>query len=234
MRKLYPLNDDIGSIELIGQMGTDLTIVNDARVSYGREKQNLDEKDIKLIDYLLKHQHYSPLRGVVFKFLVVSPLFVCRQWWRHAIASCFVEEQRGWNEQSLRYVEVDNKFYIPDMRSQSTTNKQGSGAIVAGNRNLKAEYSNYVNSCYLFYLKLLEKGISKEIARTVLPATIYTQFRWTVSLQSLLYFIELRNSPDSQFEIQQYALALCELIENYVPHAFAAYQKYAPTKTTTT
>lgn len=228
--KLYPLNDQTGSIELIDQMGSDLTIVNDARVSYGKHKTEIDESDIKLLNYLLKHQHYSPLRGVVFKFLVTAPLFVCRQWWRHALASCYVEEQRGWNEQSLRYVEVEDKFYIPDMRSPSKTNKQSSGHVLANNQKLKLEYSAFLKTSYDFYQKLLNDGVSKEIARTILPSTIYTQFRWTVSLQSLLYFIELRNSLDSQWEIQQYAFAISELIQQYVPHTFTAYQTYAKIK----
>lgn len=227
--KLYPLNDETGCIELIAHMGDDLTIVNDARVSYGKEKTSLDEKDKKLISYLLEHKHYSPLRGVVFKFLVVAPLFVCRQWWRHSIASCYVEEQRGWNEQSLRYVEVKDSFYIPDMRSQSKTNKQGSGSLLANNQKLKLEYSAFLKSSYDFYQKLLAEGVSREIARTILPSNIYTQFRWTVSLQSLLYFIELRNSPDSQWEIQQYAFALSEILKDHVPYTFEAYEKYATT-----
>jgi thymidylate synthase (FAD) len=231
MKKLFPLNDNIGSVQLIEHMGSDLTIINDARVSYGKQKKEIEPNDVKLIDYLLKHQHYSPLRGVVFKFLVVAPLFVCRQWWRHSIASCHVEEQRGWNEQSLRYVEVSDQFYVPVMRSQSALNKQGSVEILIS-QDLQDKYKDFTNACYQFYQLLLSEGVSREIARTVLPNCIYTQFRWTVSFQSLLYFIQLRDSSDSQWEIQQYAVALENLIEPYVPYTVNAYKHYATNQKT--
>lgn len=223
---LYPLNDQIGSIELIEFMGSDLTIINDARVSYGKQKDNFDLKDLNLLDYLIKHEHYSPLRGVVFKFLVTAPLFVCRQWWRHSIASSYIDDQRGWNEQSLRYVEISENFYIPQMRKQSDKNKQSSEKEVV-DAELLTEYKNTLKQTYSCYQNLLNKGISREVARTILPSSVYTQFRWTASLQTLLYFIHLRNSVDSQWEIQKYAKAIKTLITPHVPRTIEAYEKYA-------
>ena len=101
-----PLNDGKSRIELIDSMGNDLSIVNDARASFAKTSDNLDEKDIRLINYLIKHEHTSPFRGVTFKFKVKAPLYICRQWWKHVIASNHNEEQLGWNEKSFRYLEI--------------------------------------------------------------------------------------------------------------------------------
>jgi thymidylate synthase (FAD) len=93
-----PLGDGKSRIELIDSMGNDLSIVNDARASFAKTSEKLDDRDIKLISYLIKHEHWSPFRGVVFKFKIKAPLYICRQWWKHVIASNHNEEQLGWNE----------------------------------------------------------------------------------------------------------------------------------------
>jgi len=217
MQSLYPLGDHVGMIRLVDSMGDDLTVVNDARVSYEKESLELNDKDKSLIYYLLKNKHYSPLRGVVFKFEVVAPLFVCRQWWKHSVASSYTDDQRSWNEQSYRYTEGKNQFYIPDMRSQSTKNKQSSEGIVPDHEEAKRVYENQCLVAFQTYQELLEMGVAREIARGILPATIYTRFRWTVSLQGLLYFLELRLDGGAQTEIRKYALAIKSLVTPIVP-----------------
>lgn len=220
--KLYPLNDNKGYIQLISHMGTELDIVNDARVSYDNESDKLTEKDLKLIKYLLKHRHTSPLRGIVFKFEVKCPLFVARQWYKHHVASNFVDDQDGWNEVSYRYTQFDaNDIYFVDIfRSQSTTNKQGSGEAVTDTEQQNAMELYYlaVKKSVDTYNKLVELDISKEQARAILPQCVYTRFRWTVSLHGLLHFLSLRDSADAQSEIVKYARAIKQLVEPKIPN----------------
>lgn len=220
--KIFPLNDNIGYVELINHMGNELDIVNDARVSYDKEKKELDEKDIKLIKYLIQHKHTSPFRGVVFKFQVKAPLFLCRQWFKHVIGSSYVDEQNQWNEVSLRYVEFKgDEFYVPfGVREQSPTNKQASMGQLDYYLELKAKevIENQYAQAYDRYEYLIELGVCKEQARMVLPSGLYTRFRWTVSLQALLHFLSLRDKESAQWEIQQYAIALKELVTPILPN----------------
>jgi thymidylate synthase (FAD) len=191
-------------------MGDDLSIVNDARISYGKESNQLDEKDIKLINYLAKHNHTSPFRGVVFKFKVKAPLFVCRQWWKHVVASNHNDEQLGWNEKSLRYVDMTKnvEFYVPELfRKQSPTNKQA-GVELINIEHMSTAYGLYdeqCKRCHEVYTYLLELGVCKEQARGVLPTSVYTSWVWTASLQAVLNFLILREGEGAQEEIRQYA-----------------------------
>jgi thymidylate synthase (FAD) len=224
-----PLNDGKSRIELIDSMGNDLSIVNDARASFEKSSDLLDEKDIKLINYLIKHQHTSPFRGVVFKFKVKAPLYVCRQWWKHVIASNHNDEQLGWNEKSFRYVAIadDNEFYIPQtFRKQSKNNKQATiGSLEEElNNQAIAIYQEQCENSYQAYSKLLELGVGREQARGVLIPSVYTSWVWTVSLQALLNFIGLRMGTGAQSEIGAYAQAIVELIEPIVPVSMKAWQ----------
>jgi thymidylate synthase (FAD) len=226
-----PLNDGKSRIELIDSMGSDLSIVNDARASFDKSSVELDAKDIKLIDYLIKHQHTSPFRGVVFKFKVKAPLYICRQWWKHVIASNHNEEQLGWNEKSFRYVAIDdsNEFYIPPtFRQQSKNNKQSTEGFLTTELNHKAIaiYQKQCENSYQAYSQLLEMGVGREQARGVLIPSVYTSWVWTVSLQALLNFISLRLGEGAQSEIGVYARAIVELIEPIVPVSMAAWSKY--------
>lgn len=226
-----PLNDGKSKIELIGSMGGDLSIVNDARASFDKSSAELDEKDIKLINYLIKHQHTSPFRGVVFKFKVKAPLYICRQWWKHVIASNHNEEQLGWNEKSFRYVAIDdsNEFYIPPtFRQQSKNNKQATvGSLEAEtNRKAIAIYQAQCEQSYQAYSQLLELGVGREQARGVLVPSVYTSWVWTVSLQALLNFIGLRLGAGAQTEIGAYAQAIVEFIEPIVPVSMEAWSKH--------
>ena len=226
-----PLNDGKSRIELIDFMGNDLSIVNDARASFAKTSQELSEKDVKLIDYLIKHQHTSPFRGVVFKFKVKAPLYICRQWWKHVIASNHNDEQLGWNEKSFRYVAIDdsNEFYIPTtFRKQSKNNKQATVGSLEPEINSKAIaiYQAQCENSYQTYSKLLDLGVGREQARGVLIPSVYTSWVWTVSLQALLNFIGLRLGTGAQSEIGAYAGAIVELIEPVVPVSMKAWSTY--------
>ena len=226
-----PLNDGKSRIELIDSMGNDLSIVNDARASFDKTSAELSEKDAKLINYLIKHQHTSPFRGVVFKFKVKAPLYICRQWWKHVIASNHNEEQLGWNEKSFRYVAIDdsNEFYIPTtFRQQSKNNKQATVGSLEKDLNNKAIaiYREQCEKSYQAYTELLELGVGREQARGVLIPSVYTSWVWTVSLQALLNFIGLRLGAGAQSEIGAYAEAIVELIKPIVPVSMEAWTTY--------
>jgi thymidylate synthase (FAD) len=232
---LDPLGDGKSRIELISHMGSDLDIVNDARASFDRMSTKLDEKDTKLIHYLIKHQHTSPFRGVVFKFKVKAPLFVCRQWWKHVVASNHNEEQLGWNEKSFRYVPIDdsNDFYIPStFRQQAKSNKQATEGALTPEAAEKAAkiYEEQCRQSYEAYAALLDLGVGREQARGVLVPSVYTSWVWTVSLQSLLHFVGLRKGKGAQQEIGYYADAILLLIKDIVPETINAWEAVADAK----
>ena len=219
---LDPLQDGKSRIELIDSMGSDLTIINAAKASFERQATEVDEKGIKLIKYLIEHQHTSPFRGVVFQFKIKAPLFVCRQWYKHSIASSHNDEQCQWNEKSLRYVAIKDSedFYIPsNFRKQSSNNKQATeGELEKLNNDAAvAIYKKQIEASYLAYSQLLELGVGREQARGILVPTVYTSWVWTVSLQALLHFISLRQGEGAQSEIKAYADAILELIKPIVP-----------------
>ena len=203
-----------GWIGLIDHMGTEATITNAARVSFGKMKETFDEKDEKLLKYLIENKHMTPLEHVKFTFSVHCPLFVRGQWHRH---------RAGWsyNEISRRYTEVDMEFYVPEKyRVQSDNNKQASveGSEIEKNTEAHNLYNEIVEKSLETYNKLLEIGVCKEQARGVLPQTMFTTFWATVDLRNLIHFIELRDDDHAQKEIRDYARAMKELIRPYVPH----------------
>ena len=226
---LDPLNDGKSRIELIDSMGNDLSVVNDARASFNRVSNKLNEKDIKLINYLIKHKHTSPLRGVAFKFKVKCPLYICRQWWKHILASNHNTEQIGWNEKSLRYVEINDvgDFYIPsEFRLQSVNNKQATEGLLNELYNIEAieAYTKQCVSSFQTYQHLLNLGVGREQARGVLVPAVYTNFVWTCSLQTVLHFIDLRKDKGAQTEISRYANSVEKLIENIVPKTIKSWK----------
>ncbi len=228
-RSLDPLQDGKSRLELLSYMGSDLDIVNDARASFEKMSQTLDEKDIRLIHYLIKHQHTSPFRGVVFKFKIKAPLFVCRQWWKHVIASNHNDEQLGWNEKSFRYVPIDDAddFYIPTVfRVQSKNNKQATEGELDPEKTAQAIalYTAQCRASYEAYQSLLALGVGREQARGVLVPSVYTSWVWTVSLQALLHFIDLRKGEGAQQEIGAYARGLLSLIQDVVPQTIQAWE----------
>jgi len=213
-----------GMVRLVDHMGSDLSIVRNARVSYDAEwRSGEDEgKDAKLIDYLVKNHHTSPLEAVSFTFEVKAPIFVFRQWHRH----------RTWsfNEVSARYSELPEEFYVPEMNqitTQSTSNKQMRTSSV----NAYADYAQDAidtacASSFFTYRDLLAKGVPRELARGVLPLNTYSHMFATVDLHNLAGFLRLRLHEHSQYEIRVYAQAMLELIEPLVPVAVGAIRRH--------
>lgn len=226
-----PLGDGISSVRLLDWMGSSLDIVCDARQSFDQTSMEWSDRDQKLLNYLVKHKHTSPFRGVVFKWQVTAPLFIARQWWKHVIGGAYANDQLGWNEKSFRYCEADEEaFYIPSQfRQQSDNNKQASAGPLEGRAQQIAalEYAKALEATKSAYRALLNVGVSKEQARGILPTCHYTSFVWTCSLQALFHFISLRSPKDAQGEIQAYAQALYDLAQPLVPEAFEAFEQNA-------
>jgi thymidylate synthase (FAD) len=225
---LDPLGDGKSLVTLIDSMGNSLSIVNDARQSFDARSEEFSEKDAKLLNYLAREHHTSPFRGVVFKWHVKAPLFIARQWWKHTVASTFVDDQLGWNEKSFRYCPADDvDFYVPmEFMKQSESNRQASDGP-AGKREAAIAFNAYaeaIQTAREAYGAMVMAGISREQARGALPACMYTSFTWTCSLQALLHYISLRIGHGAQGEIIAYAKALLELGRPVAPEAFAAFE----------
>lgn len=220
-KKSDPLGDGISSIELIRISGSDLEVVNAARVSYGKISSKVSERDAKLIKYLMEHRHTSPFEHNQLSFRVKAPIFVARQWFRHRMNS--------YNEISYRYVEAAVEFYIPrHWRYQDANNKQVSTGAFQ-NQEMIDQYKAAVETAFQAYKKMLEAGIGREQARSVLPVSTYTEFIFTCNLHSLMHFLELRMGPGAQQEIKDYAKGLLELALPHFPVSLGEWQRlYAP------
>ena len=224
-----PLGDGKSLVMLVDSMGNSLSVVNDARQSFGQRSEEWTERDAKLINYLAAHHHTSPFRGVVFKWFVKAPLFIARQWWKHVVASTYVDDQLGWNEKSFRYCSAeDAQFYMPaHFAKQSESNRQASDGYVDADAQAEAKrlYAQALEATTSAYEGLLAAGVSKEQARAILPSALYTSFVWTCSLQALFHFISLRaDAKSAQSEIAAYARALLILARPVAPEAFAAFE----------
>lgn len=214
---------DEGYIRLVDTLGDDLSVVNAARVSYNKEVYEFSEKDAKLLNFLIREKHTSPFRHAALTFEVYAPLFVARQWWKYAVASSHVDDQNGWNESSRRYITEDERFYIPlphQWRSKPANSKQGSGEpvdIEIGQKYFELLCESVVQGSQT-YQEALDDGIAPEIARLFLPAYgMFVRWRWTVSLQGVLTFLDQRLEHDAQWEIQQYANAILKLTREAFP-----------------
>lgn len=208
---------DKGYVRLVDVMGNDLEVANAARVSYDKRSKEMSDRDERLIDFLWGEEHTSPFRHCVLSFEIYAPLMVARQHWKYAVASTFVDDQNGWNESSRRYITEDPEFYIPkqdEWRSAPENSKQGSGenvGLILGG-TFYALLANHIDKSELFYNKAISDGIAPEQARLFLPAYgMYVRYRWTTSLHGVMHFLEQRLSHDSQYEIQQYAVAVRDL-----------------------
>ena len=230
MNSIYLYNDDIGRVDLIDHMGDDLTIVNSARVSFGVTKDKLDNRDKKLIKYLVKHRHTSTFEHNVVTFRFVVPMFVRSQHMRHRTWS--------YNEISRRYTDKDLQFYTPKtFRTQHETNRQASNldeinpVIVPdladfgeGRRADMAVKSHVMSSIELFNT-LMSRGVCREQARMVLPQNLYTEYYGTVNLNNLLKFVSLRSHAGAQWEIQRVSQACLEIATTLWPEAVGAYRE---------
>ena len=230
-------DDGIGRVDYIQHMGTDLTVVNSARVSFGVEKKELDDRDRKLIRYLIAHKHTSTLEHCAVTFRFIVPLFVRSQHHRHRTWS--------YNEISRRYTDVNICFYEPDsFRTQHKSNRQASNAeeLINPETNTEAFFMcGYItgdwnptaaevikrhneNSLFL-YEELIKKGVCREQARGVLPQDLYTEYYGTVNLSNLLKFIDLRLHEGAQWEIQRVAQACLEIATDLFPETVGAYRR---------
>ena len=216
------LGDGISFVRLINTMGSDVEIVNGARVSFGKRREELNDKDKILIQYLADERHTSPFEHVAFTFHVKCPLFVTRQWHRHRTWS--------YNEISRRYTSVNMEFYVPQAyRQQAETNRQASTdnliSETKDGKPIQDIVSQHTEGAFQLFEKLLENGVAREQARMVLPQNMYTEMYATVNLHNLIHFIELRIHAGAQWEIQQYALKLLDLAEEAAPFAVKAIRK---------
>ena len=208
---------DKGYVRLVDTLGNDLSIVNAARVSYDKESTDFSEKDQKLINFLIREQHTSPLRHAALTFEVYAPLMVARQWWKYAVSSTHVDDQNGWNESSRRYITENEEFYIPSQnqwRSKPENSKQGSADPINDfdGDGLTHELIDYIDYGVALYEKAQRLNVAPELARLFLPAYgMYVRWRWTVSLQGVMTFLDQRLEHDAQVEIQEYAKAINHL-----------------------
>ena len=212
---------DKGYIELVDKLGDDLTPVNAARVSFGQRSDTFTEKDRKLSKFLIKHKHFSPFRHQHIMLIIKAPEFVLRQAYKHVVGiettSDHPTKDHAWNEISGRYVEYED-FYIPDnYRAQSDDNKQASDGVVDDQEGALALWKKSQSTAIKCYREMLDMGMAKEQARSILPLTVYTQVWWTASFQSIMNFIELRDEPTAQVEIQEYARALKKIMLDVFP-----------------
>jgi len=212
---------DKGFVRLVDSMGDDSSIVQAARVSYGKGTKTVNE-DRGLIRYLIRMKHSTPVELVDFKFHVKLPIFVARQWMRHRACT--------FNEYSGRYSIMSDDCYIPELdriTEQSTDNKQGSSNIVLDDAdNIQLSMEQQTQSDLDNYHDFLDKGVSREIARINLPVSNYTEFYWKINLHNLFHFLKLRMDSHAQYEIRVYAEAIYEMIKEIVPLACEAFDDY--------
>jgi thymidylate synthase (FAD) len=214
--KLYKPVLDKGFIEVIDKLGSDLTVVNSARVSFGKRKKNFDSKDKILVRYLAENKHFSPFRHLVVQFHIKAPEFVMRQWYKHVVGiettSSYPTKDHAWNEVSGRYVPVNDFYEPPFWRAQSVDNKQASEGTVEKQDKANEIFKEAMDKMLDSYSKLLELGVAKEQARILLPLNQYSEIYWTASFQAIMNFIDLRDETHAQWEIREYAIAMKDLM----------------------
>ncbi|WP_299769347.1 FAD-dependent thymidylate synthase [uncultured Tateyamaria sp.] len=217
---------DHGFVRVIDYMGDDSAICQAARVSYGKGTKSV-QNDEGLIRYLMRHWHSTPFEMCEIKLHVKLPVFVARQWIRHRTANV--------NEYSARYSILDREFYIPEpdaLAAQSVVNNQGRGEALTGEEAQRV--LNYLRDdamrSYDHYEEMIsqdgQQGLARELARMNLPANIYTQWYWKVDLHNLFHFLRLRADAHAQYEIRVYADAICEMVKDWVPAAYKAFEDY--------
>jgi len=217
---------DHGFIRVVDYMGDDAAICQAARVSYGKGTKSV-QNDEGLIRYLMRHWHSTPFEMCEVKLHVKLPVFVARQWIRHRTANV--------NEYSARYSILDREFYIPapeHIAAQSVVNNQGRGEALIGAEAarvldiLKTDSERSYDNYQAMISDDGQRGLARELARMNLPANIYTQWYWKVDLHNLLHFLRLRADAHAQYEIRVYADAICSVVADWVPFAYAAFEDY--------
>ena len=220
--KEFPVLDR-GFVRLVDYMGSDQRIVAAARVSYGTGTKTVREDEV-LINYLMRHEHTSPLEQVVLTFHVKLPIFVARQWIRHRTARV--------NEISGRYSVMKDECYLPaeeSLRTQSTINKQGRAETPVSPESAKAiveEMAAGQRDAYARYEAMLASDLAREVARIGLPLSLYTEWYWQIDLHNLFHFLKLRLDAHAQWEIREYARVMAEITKAVAPMAYAAFETY--------
>lgn len=214
---------DKGLVYLVDYMGNDEAIEQAARVSYGGRGTRKVQETRGLIRYLLRNTHTTPFEMVELKFHAKMPIFVARQWIRHRTASV--------NEMSARYSVLPDTFYVPEtevIQLQSTDNKQGRGDDA--DDQTRNEVQSYLrmdaHQAYEHYTEMIERGVSRELARTNLPVSIYTEWYWKIDLHNLMHFLRLRLDSHAQHEIQVFGQAMAQIVKEAFPLAWEAFEDY--------
>jgi thymidylate synthase (FAD) len=213
---------DKGFVRLVDYMGGDQRIVQSARVSYGEGTKNV-RQDRALIHYLMKHWHTSPFEQVQLTFHAKMPIFIARQWIRHRTARL--------NEISGRYSVMKDEFYVPEpdkVSFQSVNNKQGRGEPLPIDQaeTVIAQLEKEQRDAYTGYMQMLDNGVARELARTNLPVSLYTEWYWQIDLHNLFHFIRLRADSHAQYEIRAYAEALAMCAKAVAPLAYEAFEEH--------
>jgi thymidylate synthase (FAD) len=219
---------DHGFVRLDGAMASDLSVANAARVSFARRKEQMDEADEGLIRFLMRDRHGTPFEHNAFRFHIRAPIFVAREWFRHRVGS--------FNEFSMRYAKATDDFYVPeaeDVRSQ--VGKPGAYSFEPVDPELaertREELQEVYDLAFATYERLVEAGVARELARSVMPVGAYTEFFWTVNARALMNFISLRAAETAQREIRRYADVVEHFFAQQMPvthAAFVAANRVAP------
>ena len=210
-----------GFVRLDNHMADDLSVVNSARVSFGKKTDTISDADKGLINFLMREHHGTPFEHNSFRFHIKVPIFVAREWFRHRI---------GWsyNEYSARYSEMPDEWYTPEVDAVRTqVGKPGSYTFEPMDepiaRDMRVAMDESVGHSYRTYNYLLKKGVAKELARTVLPVGMYTEFYATCNARSLMNFVALRNDPNAQYEIRVAAEAVECIFAGIMPITYDAF-----------
>ena len=206
-------------VDLIDHMGSDLTVVNAARVSFDKTSSSLDSKDIKLIEYLARHKHWSPFSHAFLQFRIKAPIFIARQLAKHQVGL-------SWNEVSRRYVNEEPEFYTPiSWRGKPTDSKQGSDGLAQSQYFPTVYLTEVCQKAVESYTKMLHQGVAPEMARMILPQNMYTQWYWSGSLYAFARVCQLRLDKTSQVEVQEVARQMSAYCLTKFPHSWNALMK---------
>ena len=216
---------DHGFVRLDESMASDLSVVNAARVSFARRKEEMDDSDRGLIRFLLRERHGTPFEHNAFRFHVRAPIFIAREWFRHRVGS--------FNEFSMRYAKATDDFYVPDADDVRTqVGKPGSYSFEPVDAELaestREELRAVYDAAYAAYERLVEQGVARELARAVMPVGSYTEFYWTVNARSLMNFVSLRAAETAQREIRRYADACEQFLAAEMPVTYEAFVDAEP------
>jgi thymidylate synthase (FAD) len=219
---------DHGFVRLDSAMADDLSVVNSARVSFAVRKDEMDDKDKGLIRFLMRDRHGTPFEHNSLRFHIRTPIFVAREWFRHRVGS--------FNEESARYHKLSDDFYVPSPDAvRSQVGKPGSYSFEPVDTDIALEtittFERIYKELFTEYERLIEMGVAKELARSLLPFGIYTQFYWTLNARSLMNFLSLRNASPAQYEIRTYAQAVEKLWAQTMPithECFVEFGRRAP------